>query len=237
MAEAVSGGNIIKQLHQLHTELAGFQDELRRGPIRIRAAENLIAKREAAVDGEREKLTACKKSADEKNLQLRSNETKIQDLKGKLNLATSNREFDIIKGQIEADEMANSVLEDEILESLDKVDQAQVECGKFEEEVTAAKANRDKIAAEVAEAKPGLDANVAELEAEIAVVARPLPGEVKEHYTRAIKSFGPEAMAVVKDKICQSCHISISPQMQVELNSGKIVICRECSRILYIDEE
>jgi len=236
MADAGTGGNIIKQLHQLHIELAGYQDELRRGPIRLRASDNLIAKREAAVEAEREKLTDCKKNADQKNLQLKTNEAKILELKGKLNTATSNREFNIIKGQIEADEMANSVLEDEILESLDKVDQAQVECGKFEEEVAVAKAGREKAAAEIAEAKPGLDANVAELEAEIAVVARPLPGEVKEHYTRAIKSFGPEAMAVVTDKICESCHISISPQMQVELNSGKIVICRECSRILYNDD-
>ncbi|MBM83043.1 MAG: hypothetical protein CMJ78_20985 [Planctomycetaceae bacterium] len=237
MAEAEHGGNIVKQLHQLHIELAGYENQLERGPMRINATDNLITKRQAAVDAEREKLTDFKKTVDAKNLQLKSNEAKILELRGKLNAATSNREFDIIKSQIEADEMANSVLEDEILECLDKVDQGQVAVGDLEKEVDLAEAQKEKLAGEVAAEKPGLEENVARLQGEIKEATKPLPSEVMEHYIRVVKSFGPDAMSSVSSRICQSCYIEISPQMNVELNSGKFVICRQCARILYQDEE
>ena len=71
----------------------------------------------------KEKLLELRKSADGKSLQLKSNEAKNLDLTAKLNAASSNKEYEIISSQIEADKMANSVLEDEILEALDKVDQ------------------------------------------------------------------------------------------------------------------
>ncbi len=54
---------------------------------------------------------------------------RIVDLEGKLNTAASNREFSLLKEQIAADEQANSVLSDEILEALEQLDlmQDQVE--------------------------------------------------------------------------------------------------------------
>ena len=64
-------------------------------------------------------------AADQKQLQLKAGEEKIKDLKRKLNAAASNREYQILKEQIAADDMAKSVLEDEIIEALEKIDQFQ----------------------------------------------------------------------------------------------------------------
>ena len=91
-------------------------------PRKIAAQEKLLSQKQAERDTLKESLTELRKAADGKSLQLKSNEAKIQDLQGKLNAAASNKEYQIISSQIAADNMANSVLEDEILEALEKVD-------------------------------------------------------------------------------------------------------------------
>ena len=75
----------------------------------------------------KQKLKDQRGASDRKSLDLKTNEAKIADLQTKLNTSTNNREYDIIRGQIDADSSANSVLEDEILESLEKVDLCQTD--------------------------------------------------------------------------------------------------------------
>ena len=53
---------------------------------------------------------------------LRSGEGKILELETKLNQSSTNREYQALKDQIAADNMANSVLADEILEAMERVD-------------------------------------------------------------------------------------------------------------------
>src|ERR1044072_5633250 len=62
-------------------------------------------------------------SVDSKQLDLKSGEQKVLDLRVKLNTANSNREYQALIEQIAAAEMAGSVLSDEILEGMEKVDQ------------------------------------------------------------------------------------------------------------------
>ena len=99
---------------------AGSQEEMERGPRQLKARQQAIAQKLADLETQRQKHKALRMSADQRSLQLKSNETKIGDLKVKLNQAASNREFDIIRAQMEADTVANSVLEDEILDALER---------------------------------------------------------------------------------------------------------------------
>lgn len=117
---AVSNG--LQILHDLHLKLQAVQDDLEKGPRLIKAKENVLAKKQAELDLAKAKHTDQRKLADQKNLQLKTNEAKLADLNTKLNMASTNREFDILKGQIAADKMANSVLEDEILDCMEQVD-------------------------------------------------------------------------------------------------------------------
>ena len=78
-------------------------------------------------------------ATDQKQLQLKSDEQKIKDHRAKLNAAASNREYQILKEQIAADEMTNSVLEDEIIEAMEKVDQLQATIAEAEAALAAAR--------------------------------------------------------------------------------------------------
>ena len=230
MSTAASG---LRDLHQLRMKLHDVQQKLSKGPKQIRAHERIVAQKQEAVEEKQQQLKKLKMAADEKVLQLKTNEGKINELNAKLNVANSNREFDIIKSQIDADTMANSVLEDEILEALDKVDQTQSTREALEEEGRTAKAKTQQISEDVAATKSGLEAECSELEAAVKVAETDLPGSVAVAYRRLVQAYGVDALTPVENKACTACYAILSPNSVVELNTGKIVFCPSCGRLLY----
>ncbi len=225
--------NRLKQLHHLHLQLKDVQDHLERGPRQLKARQQLILQKQADLDEQRQKQKALKMAADQKSLQLKSNEAKIHELKAKLNAASSNREFDIIKKQIEADTVANSVLEDEILESLEKVDAGQIAARQIESELATAKAEETRFAADVAAAEMGLQTRAAELKAALAEAESHLPNEASIVYRRLVLAHGAGALAAIEGTNCSCCYVNIPPQMLLGLRSGQLMFCKTCGRLLY----
>src|SRR4051794_4950840 len=93
-------GEGLKRLHELHLQLREVQSELELGPRQIAARRQMVAKKQAELEDRRQKLKQAKVTADQKNLQLKTNEAKIAELRAKQNSITSNREYDILRGQI-----------------------------------------------------------------------------------------------------------------------------------------
>ncbi len=226
----------LRKLHALLTQLGEVRDELARGPRQVKAREALVEKAEVELETKREALKQAKASADRKALDLKTNEAKIADLQAKLNAASSNKEFDVIKGQIDADTVANSVLEDEILEVLETVDRLQIATGEGEQHVVLTREERDKRAQAVAAAESGLQSQVKELEAQVKEAEKILSGDAAANYRRLVEAHGADALAAVDGTICTNCYVAITPQMRVGLNSGKLIFCN-CSRLLFVPVE
>ena len=113
----------LRELHRIHQQLAELRDRLERGPKQVRAREANVALLEQRLAEAREKAKQTQVAVDRKQLDLKSGEQKVVDLRVKLNQANSNREYQSFIEQIAAAEMAGSVLSDEILEGMEKVDQ------------------------------------------------------------------------------------------------------------------
>ena len=234
MSTAASG---LKELHQLHLRLSSLQKQLALGPRRIENCRNSTAKMESKIEDEKEQLKQLRMLADQKSLQLKTNEQKIDELRAKLHSCTSNREYGIFKSHIDADKMANSVLEDEILEALDKVDQHQKAIVDTESDLVRARAEEVRTADEVATAKPGLDEEAAKLTSALESAETVLPATIMEQYRRLVLAHGSEALAAVENKACSACHSLLSPQYCVDVNTGKLTFCRGCGRLLYLAED
>ncbi len=234
MTTAASG---LRELHQLHIEHTDVLDQLEAGPRKVRAREALTVKRQTELELAQQGLTDLRKASDERGLQLKSNETKLVDLRSKLNAASSNREFGIIKGQIDADVVANAVLEDEILELFDRIDTAQGRVGEVEGEREAATVEHQRSMDEVAALEPGLEQQRDQLKQAITEAESVLSQDAAERYQRLVRAHGPGAMAEVVEGSCTACSIRLSPQLVVELSLGQIVSCNNCGRLLYLAEE
>jgi len=226
-------GSTVAEIHRLHLQLREVQEQMERGPRLLKARQQATQQKQADLEAQKQKYKNLRVSADQKSLQLKTNEAKIGDLRGKLNQAASNREFDIIRAQIDADTMANSVLEDEILDTLEKVDACQIGVKQQEEAVVSAKADEARVAAETEKTLPGLQAKVAELNQALAAAESQLPADFVLQYRRLSQAYGAGALAEVEGNICGSCYVSLPPQLAVQVRAGQVVFCKTCGRLLY----
>jgi hypothetical protein len=224
---------LLPDLHRLHLQIEEIRKKLDRGPRMIRIQEQTLADLRKKHESLKSQQIELRKAVDAKSLQLKTNEGKIQDLTGKLNAASTNKEYEIFSSQIEADRMANSVLEDEILEGMEKVDRCGEEIKATEQSCREQEQQIAKTKAEVEAARAGLEQQVAALEAELHERERELPGKYVDQYQRMVKVHGAATLAEVIDGTCNSCFSLLSPQQRVQLNTNHLVFCGSCGRILF----
>lgn len=226
----------MKQLHDLRLKLREISDLIERGPRQILARKQLVDKKKEELESQRTRLKQIKMAADQKNLQLKTSESRIYDLTGKLNAAANNREYEALRTQIAADTMAKSVLEDEILEALEKVDSAQIDVKKHEQELVGVEAELQKVTADVQAKEAGLKEQAAALQAQVAEAEQILPPDIVPQYRRLVQAYGADALAQVINKSCSECYVSVTAQVYLELRSGKVRFCT-CGRLMYVAED
>ncbi len=233
MALAVSA-DALRTLHRLHRQLADLRDQLAAGPRQIAARTQQLTAAEAAHAARLEEIKKAKMAADQKQLQLRSAEAKILDLEGKLNACKTNREYQTLRDQIAADKMATKVLEDEILEGLERLDEVKKTVPPAEAEVAAVKKQLAEAKARVEGEASRLEAEVARIRTELDAAEAELPADSREIYQRAVKSKGADSMAAVEGTSCGSCFQQLTGNMLAELSMGRVVTCRGCGCLLYL---
>jgi len=218
-------------------QLGDLRERLARGPKQLKAREANLARLDAELVEVKNNVKAARVSADQKQLLLRSGEGKIADLKAKLNAASSNREYQALKDQIAADEMAISVLADEILEGLEKIDEFQLLVVEADQKVAKAKEELVKTQQQVREQEGLLAGDIQRLEAELKENEKELPVDFREAYQRLVKSKGSDAMAPVEGENCGGCFQVITANMFSSMLMNRVVFCGNCGRLLYLPED
>lgn len=227
----------LSTLHRIHRQMADVRDRLQRGPKQIRVAEGTVKAAETGVAQAKDNFKQAKMAADEKQLQLRQREARIKDLQFKLNTANNNKEYQLLKDQIAADEQANSVLSDEILEALERMDELQIA-------IKGAEANLGKTKDELQRVRQRIDSQLHDLETQLARVTQELqaaedqlPEAFKPEYLRLAKSMGEDALAPVEGGCCGGCFQTLTPQTIDQLLLDRPIFCKSCGRLLYVPEE
>jgi predicted nucleic acid-binding Zn-ribbon protein len=174
--------------------------------------------------------------SDDKHLQLKHREGKIEDLQNKLNQASSNKEYQAFKDQIAADRQANLVLQDEILEALEKIDELEAKVAAAQADYFKASEEAAKVKQRVESEQAGLEGELARVQAELKVAEANLPADLKANYDRVAKVRGEEALAEVDGEVCGGCYQMLTPNMMNELYLSKAVFCKSCGALLYFPE-
>lgn len=224
-------------LHTLLTQRKEVQDQLERGPRLLKAKKNATEQKQASLDELRTKHRTLRMRADEKSLQLKSNEAKILNLRMKLNQASSNREYDALRMQIDADTMANSVLEDEILDALEQVDTAHIAIKQCEVELAACQAEEARFAKELVGTQEGLEKRLAELTTSLTAAQTAVPENLAPQFRRQVQAHGHESMAAIEGKTCTFCWVAVPPQYLMQVKQNQPLFCKTCGRLLYLKDD
>jgi predicted nucleic acid-binding Zn-ribbon protein len=227
----------LRDLHRIHQQLADLRERLARGPKQIKAREANVARLEQELADAKAQVKAARVAGDQKQLLLKSGETKIKDLRNKLNACSSNREYQALREQIAADEMANSVLSDEILEMLEKIDELTRLIGDAEQKLARGKEELAKTGQAVRDQEGLIAGDVKRLEAELKQAETALPADFRDAYDRVVKSKGSDAMAQIEGESCGGCFQQVTPNMYNTLAMDRLVFCQSCGRLLYLPED
>jgi uncharacterized protein len=228
---------ILRELHSLHQQMAELQRREERGPRQIAAHEANVARMETAVKDAQQKVKQTKVAVDQKQLDLKTSEGRISDWRVKLNTCETNKEYQTLLEQIAAAEMAASVLEDEILEGLERIEQQEMAAREVAKNLEAARAEHQKVNQRVTDELATVRQDMVRLRERLTAQEAKIPAELRSNYERVVHAKGAEALAPVEDGVCTGCGQRITLNSLNELNMGRTSFCKACGRLLYLPEE
>lgn len=223
----------LQTLHRILTQLTDLNGQIDRCPRIEKAA---IAA-EAAVDKVAAELKAAwlqtKKLADEKQLQLRQREGRLNTLLGQRNGCTNNREYQLLTDQMAADKQANAVLSDEILELLERLDGLERDQKEVKQKVETAKAETTRVRKEIAERVKKLQGELQRVSGELGLEEKRLTPDVLGEFRRNYPKLGENTLAETEGETCGNCHQHFTINSLSKLRQNKLVLCQGCNAILY----
>ena len=228
--------SLFRTIHRLLRQLKDLNEQLEKGPRQVTIAERAEQAFVQDLETVKAERLRSKMAADDKQLQLSEREARIEDLKAKRNSAGSNREYQLLSDQIQADQQANAVLSDEILELLDKVDQLDVAVADSESNLEKARQETRKVAERIQAEMDNLQSESERVRQELKENESHLPADIKSEYQRVVQTRGEETFAETDLNTCGRCFTLIAPQTQSALLMKKSVLCKSCGSILYIKE-
>jgi len=226
----------LRTLHSIHRQLSDLKERLDRGPNLIRVHQANVKHAEDELAQLQHDLKALRIAADAKQLQLMAGEEKCERLRRQLNEAGSNREYQALKDQIAATEMVNSVLADEILDSLERIDVLAEGIGRVETTVAEARKRSAQSGEEIRQQEPLIRADIKRLELEIGQCEATLPDDFRQAYNRVLRARGEDAMAPVEGEYCGGCNQHVPLNLINEAMLSRPIFCNSCGRLLYIPE-
>lgn len=226
----------LRTLHRMHRQLADLAEQLAAGPRAVAARTRQVEAAEARKAAAADEVKKARLVADQKQLQLKSAEARIADLEAKLNACKTNREYQTLRDQIAADRMATKVLEDEIIEALERIDTLKPAVPAAETEIAAVKKLLADAEAKVKAEGGRLEAEVARIRGDLQAAEKDLADDVRERYDRVVKQKGADGMSAVDGQTCGGCYQQLTGNMLSDVMLGRIITCRSCGRMLYLPE-
>jgi len=228
--------SLLRTLHRMHRQLADIDERMRKGPLQAKIAQNNQATFETTLEQVVESSKANHMAANAKQLQLGEREAKVENMKGQLNAADSNKEFQLLKDRIAADEQANSVLADEIFEMLEKQDVIEQEVKAAKENVTKATAETERIITKVRGELKQLKEERERVDGELKDAEKKLPQDVQERYFRRAAIKKEDALSETDTRTCGNCHQTLTAQIASQLMMNHGVFCGGCGALFYLKE-
>lgn len=227
---------ILKELHSLHQQMATLQARKDRGPKQIAAHDANVTRLEAALEEAQQKVKQTKMAIDQKQLDLKASENRINEWRVKLNTCGTNKEYQTLLEQIAAADMANSVLEDEILEGLERIEQLEMAARDADKALEAGRSERENVKHRVTEELAVVDADLERLRERLAAEEAKIPPTLLSDYQRVVNAKGADALSPVEDGVCTGCGQRITLNALNELSMGRTSFCKACGRLLYLPD-
>jgi predicted nucleic acid-binding Zn-ribbon protein len=228
---------LLRDLHRLHRQARDLRELLERLPHQLKAQRARLAKQETALKEAQDTLKQVKVRALQQESTLKSMTQQLEKYEGQLNVASSKKEYDALKTEITTTREKSRQLEDDILQALTETDERTAALPGVEKATQEAREELARFEKAAQEKQAAMTAQLAETQAQLKQAEERLSPEQREKYNRAVHGRGGDALALVRDRTCTACSTGITAQSSNELLMDRLVQCKSCGRILYVEEQ
>ncbi|MFC1674652.1 zinc ribbon domain-containing protein [Candidatus Omnitrophota bacterium] len=219
------------QIHDLKYKKSQFPQEIEAITASFEAKKQSLAELEKATLD----LEVKKKEGE---VDLASKEEQAKKFQGQLYSLKTNEEYKTMMQQIEGIHADASVVEDKVLELLEKIEESKKaivkERERLKEEEKLSGQEKAKIEVRIKE----IDGQLAQLDAQRKQLSPGVDAKILKQYERILANRDALAIVDIKDNACHGCNMSVPPQVVNLIRMyERIVTCEVCNRILYIKDE
>jgi len=228
---------LLIELQGLDKEIFQREKILAAKPVEIKALDDAYKAREEetkAADADLKKLQVENKN---KEVELQTKEEAIKKFQGQLYQIKTNKEYTAMEKEINVVRADCSVLEEDIINLLDKIDEAD----------KAKQSRSDQLKTEkgkIAEEKKKINEETKKVETELNgfkgqrnQLADKVDKIILSKYERILRNKDGLALVPIRNNACQGCFLDMPPQVINEIKMKKdLIFCESCARILYLED-
>lgn len=228
----------LKRLQLLRNKIGELEEykEYRKKEVQERT--NEIKNKRILFEQKQKEMLLEQKEIATKELELKTDEEQISKFNAQLNTIKSNKEYSALRSEINSKEADKSLLEDEILNMMSRLEETGKEYRKLAEDLKYDEKKLNDLIKSVDEDIKKTNEEIERLQKEQEKYSNLLDEDTLYHYKRLSNAKGGKAIAEVVDNVCSGCSINITLQTLNSLIGGKeLVLCPNCRRILFLSEE
>ncbi|HOX39387.1 MAG TPA: C4-type zinc ribbon domain-containing protein [Candidatus Brocadiia bacterium] len=233
--------NLVLKLQDLMAERQGCAEE-------EQAAQQILDMAKKRLEEKQQQLKKEQAATGGRDSELASIESKIAQLKAKLNTIRKQAEYDAVCTEIRGHNADKSKIEDEILVAMTNVEMTQAEIKSIKEEIKAAETNIGEIRKHTEGIKQELDAQIEAQKSRCEHQKAKVSHDAIKQFERLSSHHGAKALVPVSRKqdvgpkspmhfICRGCNTKVTlQQVNVLMRGDTLVFCSSCGRIQYLEE-
>ncbi len=230
--------DVLKRVQSLKNKIDELETSQKRRKQDVKKKKTQIENEKTLAEKKHEEKVSLQKEIDRKELDLKSKEGEITKYNVQLNSIKTNKEYSALISEIGSKKADMSILEDEILDTMSRLEIANQGYVKVTEDLRnedeSLKDLINSVDTEIKEADIEIEKTKSEQKKYIDL----LDEHSLKNYNRLSNIKGGKAIVPVIGNVCGGCSMNVTTQTLNELMGGKdLVFCRSCSRILYLDEE
>jgi predicted nucleic acid-binding Zn-ribbon protein len=229
--------DVLKRVQSLKKKIIGLEISQKRRKQDVQKKKAQIEKEKALAERKQEERITVQKDIDRKELDLKTNEGKIAKYNVQLNSIKTNKEYSALITEIGSKKADMSILEDEILDTMSRLEIANQGYVKAAEALKNEEESLKNLINVVDTEGKEADIEIENIKNEQKKYIDLLDEHSLNNYNRLANIKGGKAIVPVVGNMCGGCSMNITTQTLNELMSRKeLVFCRSCSRILYLEE-
>ncbi|GHT39927.1 DNA-binding protein [Endomicrobiia bacterium] len=234
MANLEQNLDLLRELQVYDIKIDDIKRQISNAPLLIEEKNKAWGAKKFEMDEKKKNFVELNSLKKEKESMLDAQEKVIDKHSMELNTVKSNKRYNTLLAGIEKAKVDKSVVEDELLELMDKIDKEFVVVKEMEKEL---KDFENKIKIDIREVEDSLKKK----EEEISVLENVREGyklkvnqSILSQYNRLrLDSSNGLGIALVDDESCGVCGMELRPQLINQTRKcHELVFCDNCSRIL-----